>query len=172
MIFNDKWHFQDNEVTELKKAAFGRLPTLFELNLANNKIHNVSVRAFEGLLQLLTLNLTNNKLNYIQNGALQSLVSLRNLDLSHNKLKKLDNKTHGLLDDCLSLERIDLSHNEIAFVSKKTLPNDPWIPYRLKEVDLSYNLMPVLTFDLIAGAKKIQSINVSHNNINEIRRCK
>lgn len=144
---------------------------MFELNLANNRISNVSIRAFEGLLQLLTLNLTSNKLTHIPNGAFQSLVSLRSLDLSHNKLERLDNKTHGLLDDCLSLERLNLSHNRISFITKKTFPNDPWIPYRLKEVDLSYNTMPVLTHELTVGTKKLQYLNISHNNINEIRRC-
>ena len=131
----------------------------------------MSIRAFEGLLQLLTLNLTSNKLTHIPNGAFQSLVSLRSLDLSHNKLERLDNKTHGLLDDCLSLERLNLSHNRISFITKKTFPNDPWIPYRLKEVDLSYNTMPVLTHELTVGTKKLQYLNISHNNINEIRRC-
>ena len=119
---------------------------------------------------MLTLNLTNNDIDYIPNGAFQGLVSLRTLDLSHNRLEKLDNKTHGLLDDCLSLERINLSHNRISFVTKKTLPSDPWIPYRLREVDLSYNTMPVLTYDLTYGAKKVLHMNLSHNSINEIRR--
>ncbi|XP_078034273.1 insulin like growth factor binding protein acid labile subunit convoluted [Augochlora pura] len=163
-------HLQDNQLTELGKSAFGRLPIVFELNLASNQIRNVSVRAFEGLLQLLTLNLTGNRLERIPNGAFQGLVSLRTLDLSHNKLESLDNRTHGLLDDCLSLERVNLSHNKISFVTKKTFPHDPWIPYRLKEIDLSYNTMPVLTFELTRGAKKVQILNISHNNINDIRR--
>ncbi|XP_076160334.1 insulin like growth factor binding protein acid labile subunit convoluted [Ptiloglossa arizonensis] len=163
-------YMQDNQLTELGKSAFGRLPIVFELNLANNRIWNVSSRAFEGLLQLLTLNLTGNDLDHIPNGAFQGLVSLRTLDLSRNKLESLDNKTHGLLDDCLSLERINLSRNKISFVTKKTFPNDPWIPYRLREIDLSYNTMPVLTYELTIGTKKVRSLNIAHNTINEIRR--
>ncbi|XP_066596198.1 protein artichoke [Prorops nasuta] len=163
-------YLQDNHITSLDKAAFGRLPIVFELNLANNQVRNISNRAFEGLLQLLTLNLTSNNISHIPNGALQGLVSLRTLDLSHNKLERIDNKTHGLLDDCLSLEKLNISHNKISFINRKTLPNDPWVPYRLREVDFSYNTMPVVTFDLVAGSKKIQVMNLSHNSINEIRR--
>ncbi|XP_011301731.1 chaoptin [Fopius arisanus] len=163
-------YMQDNHLTSLGKSAFGLLPIVFELNLANNNIKNLSGRAFEGLLQLLTLNLTNNDIRYIPNGAFQGLVSLRTLDLSHNHIEKLDNKTHGLLDDCLSLERINLSHNKFSFITRKTFPNDPYIPYRLKEVDLSYNSMPVLTYDITIGTKKVGYMNLSHNNINEIRR--
>lgn len=123
-------------------------------------------------MQLLTLNLSNNNLTHISNGAFQSLVSLRNLDLSFNNLEKLDNKTNGLLDDCLSLEKVNLSHNKISFITRKMFPSNPWIPYKLKEIDLSYNTMPVLTFDITIGGKKLVNLNLSHNNINEIRRCK
>lgn len=49
-------------------------------------------------------------------------------------------------------------------------PSNPWVPYRLERVDLSYNLLPVLTFDITFGTKKVKFLNVSHNSINEIRK--
>ncbi|XP_059473755.1 chondroadherin-like protein [Neocloeon triangulifer] len=162
-------YLEGNNIQSLPKGAFGRLPIVFELQLAHNNMNNVSVRAFEGLLQLLTLNLSHNNITQIPNGAFQSLVSLRKLDLSHNGLEKLDNKSHGLLDDCLSLEKIDLSFNNIGFVTRPMFPSNPYIPYKLREVDLSHNAIPVLTMDLTWGAKKVQVLNVSHNLINEIR---
>ncbi|KAJ4443851.1 hypothetical protein ANN_05638 [Periplaneta americana] len=162
-------NMQHNGLSKLERGAFGRLPVVFDLNLAHNRISNVTTRAFEGLLQLLTLNLTANNLTSIPNGAFQGLVSLRTLDLSHNRLEKLDNKTHGLLDDCLSLERVNLSHNKISFVTRHTFPSSPWVPYRLREVDLSYNVMPVLTYDITIGTQRVEVLNVSHNLLNEIR---
>jgi hypothetical protein len=48
-------------------------------------------------------------------------------------------------------------------------PSSPYIPYKLREVDLSYNTIPVLTGDLTWGTKKVQKLNISHNLINEIR---
>ncbi|CAG5092043.1 Similar to atk: Protein artichoke (Drosophila melanogaster) [Cotesia congregata] len=158
-------YMQDNQLTQLDKASFGQLPIVFELNLANNRIKTISPRAFEGLLQLLTLNLTGNNLTHIPNGAFQGLVSLRSLDLSKNRLEKLDNKTHGVLEDCLSLERINLSNNKISFITRKTFPSDPYRPYRLKQIDLSYNSMPVVTFDLTTGTKKVEALNLSHNDV-------
>jgi len=62
---------QHNQLTKLERGAFGRLPVVFELNLAHNLLSNVTSRAFEGLLQLLTLNLTANNLTTIPNGAFQ-----------------------------------------------------------------------------------------------------
>jgi Leucine-rich repeat (LRR) protein len=49
-------------------------------------------------------------------------------------------------------------------------PSNPWIPYRLERVDLSYNQIPVLTFDITFGTKKLKSLNLSHNTIKDIRK--
>ncbi|KAJ8958595.1 hypothetical protein NQ318_016316 [Aromia moschata] len=163
-------YMEGNNLTKLSRNAFGKLPVVFELNLANNNLNNISTRAFEGLLQVLVLNLTNNNLTYIPNGAFQGLVALKTLDLSHNRIAKLDNKTNGLLDDCLSLENLNLSHNKISFLTRKTFPSNPYIPYKLKEIDLSYNLMPVITFDLTVGTSKLEKLNLSYNSIADIRK--
>lgn len=163
-------HLEHNALTELPKKAFGHLPVVFELHMFNNSITSVSPHAFSGLLQLITLNMSSNALKSIPNEAFFGLVSMRFLDLSHNQLERLDNRTHGLLDDCLSLESIDLSHNHISFVTRKMFPSNIYIPYKLSHVNLSYNLMPVLTFDLTFGTRRVRHLNVSHNSINDIRR--
>lgn len=54
-------------------------------------------------------------------------------------------------------------------MSRKTFPYDQYIPYRLQEIDLSYNEIPVLTYDLAFGTRKVKFLNISHNQINEIR---
>ncbi|EDW72313.2 uncharacterized protein Dwil_GK20783 [Drosophila willistoni] len=159
-----------NNITTLERSAFGKLPVLFELNLYGNQVKDISKRAFEGLLQLLTLNLSSNALSQLQTDIFLGLPSLRSLDLSFNTLSKLDNKTNGVLDDLLSLETLNLSHNRISFVTKKTFPSHQYIPYNLKYLDLSYNQMPVLTYDLTFGTKKLLKLNLSHNQINDLRR--
>ncbi|KAJ8983100.1 hypothetical protein NQ317_001843 [Molorchus minor] len=115
------YKLKGNNMTTLDRNAFGKLPVVFELNLANNNLRNINTRAFEGLLQVLVLNLTNNNLTHIPNGAFQGLVALQTLDLSHNKIAKLDNKTHGLLDDCLSLERVRFWVSQFSFVFDRSV---------------------------------------------------
>ncbi|XP_022909438.2 protein artichoke [Onthophagus taurus] len=161
---------EGNNITKLEKSAFGVLPVVFELNLAHNQIGNVSEKAFDGLLQMLKLNLTHNNLTYIPNGAFLGLVALKTLDLSFNKIEKLDNKTHGLLDDLLSLEHINLSNNKISFISRKMFPSNPYYPYKLYDIDLSYNHMPIITYDLIFGTSKVKKLNISHNAIGDVRK--
>ena len=162
-------YFDQNFINELGRAAFGRLPVVFTLDLSRNNISSISDRAFEGLLQLLRLNLSSNAIEFIPPGAFHGLVSLRTLDLSLNSLEKLDNKTHSLLEDCLSLERVNLSQNTISTITPKTFPESPWIPYRLAEIDLSYNQLTVLTKELLIGTKKVKILSLRANQINEIR---
>jgi Leucine rich repeat len=70
----------------------------------------------------------------------------------------------------LSVFQLNLSHNKISFISRKMFPSNPWISYRLERVDLSHNSIPVLTFDITFGTKKIKFLNLSHNTIKDIRK--
>lgn len=65
-----------------------------------------------------------------------------------------------------------MSHNKISFVTRKSFSSSPYIPYRLTDIDLSYNAIPVLTYDITFGTKKVKKLNISHNSINDIRRGK
>ncbi|XP_018333196.1 toll-like receptor 7 isoform X1 [Agrilus planipennis] len=161
-------HLKGNELSYLTRKAFGNLPVLLELDISLNSISNVSEEAFEGLLQLLYLNISHNTISLISNEAFKGLVSLKTLDLSFNKLEKLDNKSHGVLDYCLSLESLNISNNEFSSINKKTFPNDRYIPYKLNEIDLSFNFIPVLTNDLAISGGRFKKLNLSHNLISNI----
>ena len=50
------------------------------------------------------------------------------------------------------------------------LSNQPRIPYKLEEVDLSYNSMPVLTDGVLRGTSHLRRLNISHNIINDVRK--
>ncbi|XP_039748170.1 chaoptin isoform X2 [Pararge aegeria] len=162
-------YLQHNKLTSLSRSAFGNLPTTFKLDLSYNQLTELGQKTFNGMQQLLDLSLRGNKLEHLQNEVFKGLVALRKLDLSYNSLDKIDNKTNGLLDDCLSLEMVNLSHNRFGFLSRKMFPANPWIPYRLMEVDLSYNEIPVVTFDITFGTKHLKKLNLSNNYINDIR---
>lgn len=69
----------------------------------------------------------------------------------------------------LSVRQVNLSHNKISFLTRHTFPSSPWVPYKLREVDLSYNVMPVLTYDVTVGTGRVEVLSVSHNILNEIR---
>jgi Leucine-rich repeat (LRR) protein len=66
--------------------------------------------------------------------------------------------------------QLNLRNNKISFITRKMFPANPWIPYRLERVDLSHNLIPVLTFDITIGTKKLKYLNLSNNAIKDIRK--
>ncbi|KAF7275525.1 hypothetical protein GWI33_011631 [Rhynchophorus ferrugineus] len=65
---------------------------------------------------------------------------------------------------------MNLSHNRVTFITRKMFPSNPYYPYKLKEIDLSYNSIPVITYDLIFGTGRVEVLNMSHNAIADIRK--
>lgn len=51
-------------------------------------------------------------------------------------------------------------------------PSNPWVPYHLHEIDLSFNELPILSYDLAFGTHNVIKMNISHNQITEVRRSK
>lgn len=136
---------------------------------------------FSGLVALRTLDLSQNSLEKLDNktnGLLDDCLSLERVGSSQSHFYYLLNEflfsIHCLESYVLNILRefqVNLSHNKISFITRKTFPSDPYIPYKLKDVDLSYNAMPIITFDLTVGTKKLEKLNLSNNAISDIRRC-
>ena len=66
--------------------------------------------------------------------------------------------------------QLNVSHNQIPFVTSKMFPESRWVPYKLETVDLSHNLMPVITRELLTGTKHLKHLNVSNNRLNDLRK--
>ncbi|OTF71921.1 leucine-rich transmembrane protein [Euroglyphus maynei] len=131
-------------------------------------IMNISENAFDGLLQLLSLNISHNQLAGLTPDVFNTLVSLRTLDLSYNHLNSLDNGTHSIFGPLLSMETLNLSHNHISIIKDRSFPYSPWIPNKLRHLDLSYNTIPILTSNFDNGLTKLNRLSLKGNIINEI----
>lgn len=62
-----------------------------------------------------------------------------------------------------------MRNNKISFLSKTSLPYNQWFAYKIRYLDLSYNLMPILTNDITVGTQNLDHLNLSHNFLQEIR---
>ncbi|KAJ8895326.1 hypothetical protein PR048_000651 [Dryococelus australis] len=182
-----------NNIHNISARAFEGLLQLLTLNLTGNDIRRIPNGAFQGLVSLRTLDLSHNRIEKLDNktnSLLEDCLSLETLPSRNSPTGELTSVEYsgpcihcslvGYLlfwrsstnhrQACSCMAEVNLSHNEISFITRKTFPSSPWIPYRLRHVDLSYNVMPVLTFDITVGTKKLEVLNVSHNMLNEIRK--
>ena len=113
--------------------------------------------------------MSHNNLSTISVAAFGGLVSLNKLDLSHNYIERKDNGTQCFFEDNLSLDTLDLSHNQIGSITTLTFPSKQWTPYRLREINLSYNSLYLITREILIGTQKVKVLNLSSNHITEIR---
>jgi len=147
-------------------SALGTLPTLFDINLSRNGLSYIHPYAFNGLLQLLSINLSGNALRSIDFDAWKGLVSLQVLDLSYNSLTRIENRTNSMFEDLLSLQRLSLSGNRLSFLTSKSIPSSPWVPYKVNFVDLSHNHLESISTS--NGFHAVQELLLHHNHIRSV----
>lgn len=147
-------------------SALGTLPTLFDINLSRNGLSYIHPYAFNGLLQLLSLNMSGNALHSVDFDAWKGLVSLQVLDLSYNSLTRIENRTNSMFEDLLSLQRLYLSGNRLSFLTSKSLPSSPWVPYKVNFVDVSHNHLESISTS--SGFHAVQELVLHHNHIRSV----
>jgi len=147
-------------------SALGTLPTLFDINFSRNGLSYIHPYALNGLLQLLSLNLSGNALGAIDFDAWKGLVSLQVLDLSDNSLTRIENRSNCMFEDLLSLRRLYLSGNRLSFLTSKSIPSSPWVPYKVNFVDFSHNHLESISTS--SGFHAVQELLLHHNHIRSL----
>ncbi|XP_078619493.1 uncharacterized protein LOC144886640 [Branchiostoma floridae x Branchiostoma japonicum] len=126
---------QDNEITQLPRAAFVNMPPkLSQLNLSNNRILYIEDNAFDQLTNLWGLDLSRNNLTSVTDQTLRGLRRLRKLCLQSNMIKFVsDSAFLGIVD----INTINFRDNRLTEV--------PWSAVQrtsarnLQKFDLSRN---------------------------------
>ncbi|XP_071957708.1 uncharacterized protein [Antedon mediterranea] len=105
-------YLEENELTEIKPAAFHKLTVLNDLRLNKNVIEILHEEAFEGLNELEIMYLSSNKLKSIPASTFHNLPKLKKLFIGNNLLSSLPNDVfHGSM-----ITHLDLSHNFLTGV--------------------------------------------------------
>lgn len=162
-------YLSGNMIQRLSRRAFGTLPIVFYLDLDHNNISSIADHSFEGMLQLLKLNMSSNNIQEIPSEAFKGLVSLRDLDLSNNRINRFENKTRSAMEDLLSLEVANFSSNKLSMITGKSFISSPYIPYRLRHLDMSNNLIGIIVNNFADGMKRVEWLSLRNNIINEIQ---
>ena len=178
-------HLADNSLVRFPFDI--NLPHLELLDLRHNKIANLHDKIV-GVPKLKTLLLQDNIIEHIRYGVFLSLENLQLLRLDKNIIKEIDTYAFQGQQKLLTL---NLNHNflgEIGFmfgshvkivftdIMQKENNNNAtgylkiggplFTPYRVSEIDLSENNITVVEPLAFTELPHINSVNLTHNNIN------
>ncbi|KAH8354891.1 hypothetical protein KR093_000621 [Drosophila rubida] len=164
----------------LPTAVFARLQTLDTLRVESCKLLQLPNNAFEGLSTLKTLRLSTRngewgaaKALELYPDSLNGLKQLTELDLSDNNLRALPG---GFLCPVGNLQTLNLTHNRIRTAEQLGFadlncsgPAGAGSSSELQLLDASYNELRSVTESWgISRLRRLQHLNLQHNNISEL----
>ncbi|XP_055522510.1 protein toll-like [Wyeomyia smithii] len=154
-----------NELETLPERLFENTKELLTLQLSFNRLHNLSATVFASLTKLTVLNLDNNHLHVIDHLTFSRTHALEKLYMQNNQLS-FGSSSYGKtpFQYLTKLSVLNLRNNSITTIFGDLLLNN----LQLRELDLSYNNIPTLSYlDLQFLSQDIR-VNLSHNRISEI----
>ncbi|XP_050523466.1 chaoptin [Daktulosphaira vitifoliae] len=154
-----------NNLMSLDSNTFLNLQQLQTITLSRNKIIEIMSHAFNNLPRLFNIDLSFNKIEYIQPSAFYSLPNLKRIDLQGNQLKEL--RITSFINSTNSKQPLllNVSRNYI----ERAPVDDPLTPIHVKILDLSYNNLQDIPFELlylVSGSMK--NLYLDHNKISKI----
>uniref|UniRef100_A0A8C0ENM6 Leucine rich repeat containing G protein-coupled receptor 5 n=1 Tax=Bubo bubo TaxID=30461 RepID=A0A8C0ENM6_BUBBB len=171
-----------NKIHYIPDYAFGNLSSLVVLHLHNNRIYSLGKKCFDGLHSLETLDLNYNSLDEFPT-AIRTLTNLKELHFYDNPIQLVGKSAFQHLPELrtltlngasqitefpdltgtTSLESLTLTGARITSLPKSACDQLP----NLQVLDLSYNLLKDLP--CFTTCKKLQKIDLHHNEIGEIK---
>ncbi|XP_029427397.1 leucine-rich repeat and fibronectin type III domain-containing protein 1-like protein [Rhinatrema bivittatum] len=152
----------DNFITVIRRKDFANMTSLLHLTLSRNTISQIMPYTFADLKGLRALHLDSNRILSIGSDHFKGLMNLRHLILSNNQLQHI---APGSFDDFIGiLEDLDLSYNNLA--------NIPWdIIGKLNNVNslsLDHNLIDYVPEGVFTNLLKLARLDMTSNKLKKI----
>jgi len=149
-----------NQITTISVDAFNSMPSLSQLDLANNFITDIPT--FQGMDGLVSLNLMLNKIKHVNSESFRNLVNLQYLFLYHNEIESFN--FTGDVNLLPNLVELTMSSNQLTSINGLVLP------VNVSSVDFRFNKLTHLETGSIKPISQLRSLNIENNEIRKIDR--
>ncbi|XP_055372026.1 protein artichoke [Condylostylus longicornis] len=153
--------FAYNKIRVLEDLTFMGANRLELLHLQDNLITDVEKNSFQMMLDLRNLNLQGNKMEILFDNMFTNNSKLEQLDLSRNNLRDLP---QSFFRNLKRLEFLDLSGNILS-----EMPESLANIINIKDIDVSFNHLMILPFNIVGAWKNVVEIRLSNNQISELK---
>jgi Leucine-rich repeat (LRR) protein len=150
-------------IEEIPRGSFVSIERLELLDLSGNLIDNLENDTFTGAVRLAYIDLSRNRLKFFDASFFKPLVTFfirEVIDISFNEISTIQRSS----EIKSSVTQIQLSSNKILNFNGNSLKN----LNRVKDLDLSNNLIKVLMEDQFIGVPNVKEINLANNQIKRI----
>lgn len=134
----------------------------YNLEWSSNKYLELSSASLHGLSELHELDLSFNNIRALPPNILDSLKNLQNLNLTHNRLRSIDRLGLDLSAGGLELQTLDLSFNDLMLIPEGS--SLTWLR-RLQYLNLSHNNISELSGEALGGLITLRVLDLSSNRL-------
>ena len=149
-----------NHLSHVDNSLLQTLSLLTHLDLSHNRLVSLGSQVLTHSTQLLHLSLANNHLEAVSKTAFSSCSQLVSLELSSNKLQSLH---EDIFRNQTMLRYLALSRNQLS-----QLPSSMSDLKKLNHLDVSVNIIGVISPKDIRGINNLTFLNLSSNDISRI----
>ena len=154
----DNLKLDGNNITEIEKYAFQKLPSLKVLSIHHNYIASLALGIFHGLNQLEILILSYNQITHIPGCIFCALHMIKMIYIQDNEIEFLDSEAFS---NCTHLEYLNLRHNKI----KEIHPDHFTGLINVKTLSLESNKISSIQVNTFKAMKKLFKLQLANNQI-------
>ncbi|RWS16198.1 uncharacterized protein B4U79_09466 [Dinothrombium tinctorium] len=163
LLYLQRLLLQNNRIAAIASDAFRSERSLQVIDLSANEIPELPANVFDDTVNLRVLNLSRNQIRGLSEQVFRNTPYVESLDLSHNRFTTLPYQSLKYV--CSSLRIFLFSHNQLEYLRADEVKG---LFSRLLVFDISSNQIKQLSLNVFNDFRRLISLDLSHNPLQEI----